>query len=99
MQLIALLLLHATAGAGEATQNTFAPQLREEMWAIPSAVPMLAYMVRPVGEGPFPLLVMNHGVALDAKERSYFPVIEFRDAAVWLRGRVTSSSRLYDQDM
>jgi pimeloyl-ACP methyl ester carboxylesterase len=26
---------------------------------------------------------MNHGVALDAKERSFFPVIEFRDAALW----------------
>jgi dienelactone hydrolase len=53
------------------------------MWAIPSAVPMLAYVVRPVSEGPFPLLVMNHGVSLDPKERSYFPVIEFRDAAIW----------------
>src|SRR5262249_60117631 len=69
MQLIALvlLLLHATARAGEATQNAFAPQLREEIWAIPSAVPMLAYMIRPAGEGPFPLLVMNHGVSLDRK--------------------------------
>ena len=44
---------------------------------------MLAYVVRPIGEGPFPLLVMNHGVALDANERSFFPVIEFRDAALW----------------
>ena len=44
---------------------------------------MLAYVVRPIGEGPFPLLIINHGVALDAKERSYFPVIEFRDAALW----------------
>jgi len=44
---------------------------------------MLAYTVRPIGEGPFPLLVMNHGVTLDPKERSYFPVIEFRAAALW----------------
>jgi dienelactone hydrolase len=80
---LALLLSHAAASAGETTQDTFAPQLREEMWAIPSAVPMLAYMIRPVGRGPFPLLVMNHGVSLDPKERSYFPVIEFRDAALW----------------
>jgi dienelactone hydrolase len=80
---LALLLSHAAAAAGETTQDTFAPQLREEMWAIPSAVPMLAYMIRPVGRGPFPLLVMNHGVSLDPKERSYFPVIEFRDAALW----------------
>ena len=81
MQLIALILLlsHAAARAGETTS---APDLREEIWAIP-AVPMLAYMVRPIGEGPFPLLIMNHGVSLDSKERSYFPVIEFRDAALW----------------
>ena len=85
IQLIALALLlpHASAAAGETTQNAFAPQLREEIWAIPSTVPMLAYMIRPIGEGPFPLLVMNHGVSLDPKERSYFPAIEFRDAALW----------------
>ena len=54
------------------------------MWAIPSSpVPMLAYLIRPVGGGPFPLVVMNHGVSLDATGRSYFPIIEFRDAALW----------------
>ena len=84
LQLIAIILLLTNAGAaGETSQNTLAPQLREEIWAIPSPVPMLAYMVRPIGEGPFPLLVMNHGVSLDAKERSFFPVIEFRNAALW----------------
>jgi dienelactone hydrolase len=85
IQLIALILLlpQASAGADGTTQNTFVPELREEIWAIPSAVPMLAYVVRPTGEGSFPLLVMNHGVSLDPKERSYFPVIEFRDAALW----------------
>jgi dienelactone hydrolase len=83
MQLIVLVLLLPHAGAGETTQTSSAPQLREEIWAIPSAVPMLAYMIRPTGEGPFPLLVINHGVSLDPKERSYFPVIEFRDAAIW----------------
>ena len=83
IQLITLILLLPSAAAGETTQNTFALQLREEIWAIPSTVPMLAYMIRPIGEGPFPLLVMNHGVSLDPRERSYFPVIEFRDAAIW----------------
>jgi len=84
IQVIALILLlpHAAVGASEATQNTSVPDLREEIWAIPSAVPMLAYVVRPIGEG-LSLLIINHGVALDAKERSYFPVIEFRDAALW----------------
>jgi pimeloyl-ACP methyl ester carboxylesterase len=44
---------------------------------------MLAYVIRPEGDGPFPLLVMNHGVSLDPTERSYFPVIEFHAAALW----------------
>jgi dienelactone hydrolase len=83
IELMTLILLLPCAVAGETTQSTSAPDLREEIWAIPSAVPMLAYVVRPIGEGLFPLLVINHGVALDAKERSYFPVIEFRDAAIW----------------
>jgi dienelactone hydrolase len=86
LQAIALVLLLPGLAAAESnvkSSDTLAPQLREEIWAIPSAVPMLAYLVRPVGEGPFPLLVMNHGVSLDPKERSYFPVIEFRDAALW----------------
>src|ERR1700761_6524206 len=85
IQTIALVLLlpHAVPGAGGTAQNTLAPELREEMWAIPSTIPMLAYVIRPIGKGPFPLLVINHGVSLDPKERSYFPVIEFRDAALW----------------
>src|ERR1700739_4809724 len=87
MQLLSLILLLSHAATAETSQDTSAPQLREEIWAIPSAVPMLAYMVRPSGAGPFPLLVMNHGVSLDPKERSYFPVIEFRDAAIWFARR------------
>src|SRR5260370_41544109 len=54
------------------------------MWAIPYwGVAMVGYLIGPMGGGSFPLVVMNHGVSLDAKERSYFPVIEFRDAALW----------------
>jgi dienelactone hydrolase len=69
-----------TASAGEQTQPA---QVREDLWAIPSIVPMLAYVIRPPGDGPNPLVVMNHGVALDPTERSYFPLIEFRQAALW----------------
>jgi len=70
--------------AGPDAERIPVPQVHEEMWAIPSSpVPMLAYLIRPVGGGPFPLVVMNHGVSLDPTGRSYFPVIEFRDAALW----------------
>jgi dienelactone hydrolase len=80
---LVLLLPHAAAAADQTEKNVSRLEIREEMWAIPSIIPMLAYMIRPTGEGPFPLVVMNHGVSLDPKERSYFPVIEFRAAALW----------------
>ena len=86
LKVIALMLLVptlATAAPDEKSENTAVTQVREELWEIPSIIPMLAYVIRPVGDGPFPLLVMNHGVSLDPKERSYFPAIEFRDAALW----------------
>jgi dienelactone hydrolase len=30
---------------------------------------------------------MNHGVSLNARERSFFPLVEFRDAAMWFARR------------
>src|SRR6476619_3877433 len=82
--IIACIAALPLAALAQQAVPSIAPQVHEEMWAIPSSpVPMLAYLVRPVGGGPFPLVVMNHGVSLDAMGRSYFPVIEFRDAALW----------------
>jgi dienelactone hydrolase len=72
-----------TSATNEKYQIKETVEVRDKLWGIPSTIPMLAYVIRPVGDGPFPLLVMNHGVSLDPKERSYFPVIEFRDAALW----------------
>jgi hypothetical protein len=83
---LAVLILGLTDGTGssradETAEKVAVSDVREELWAIPSLLPMLAYTIRPAGNGPFPLLIMNHGVSLDPKERSYFPEIEFRDAA------------------
>jgi dienelactone hydrolase len=61
--------------------------VQEEVWALPLIHPTVAYVVRPVGNGPFPLVVMNHGVSLNARERSFFPLVEFRDAALWFARR------------
>lgn len=72
---------------GSADQRASTRQIQEEIWALPLDAPMLAYMVRPVGDGPFPLVIMNHGVSLDAKQRSFFPLVEFRDAAFWFARR------------
>src|SRR5579871_1151498 len=65
-----------------ADNRTLLP-VQEEIWALPLTLPTVAYVVRPVGNGPFPLAVMNHGVSLNARERSFFPLVEFRDAAIW----------------
>jgi len=61
--------------------------IREEMWALSLPLPMFAYLVRPVGDGPFPLVIMNHGVSLNPRDRSFFPPVEFRDAAKWFAKR------------
>jgi hypothetical protein len=79
--LIAPLLL--TAAASVDAEQSAPLQLQEELWALPLELPTLACVVRPVGKGPFPLAIMNHGVSLNAKEWSFFPLIEFRDAAFW----------------
>ncbi|MGX9426364.1 MULTISPECIES: alpha/beta hydrolase family protein [Bradyrhizobium] len=64
-----------------------AVHIQEEVWALPLVLPTIAYVVRPVGGGPFPLAIMNHGVSLDPVQRSFFPLVEFRDAAVWFARR------------
>ena len=61
--------------------------VQEEIWALPLIQPTIAYVAHPIGSGPFPLAVMNHGVSLDARERSFFPLVEFRDAALWFARR------------
>ncbi len=70
-------------GPASADQSAPPPGIQEEMWALPFALPVLAYVVRPVGDGPFPLVVMNHGISLDANQRTMFPPVEYRDAAFW----------------
>lgn len=62
-------------------------QVREELIGLSTPLPMVAYSARPDGDGPFPLVVMNHGVAIGSLERSFFPQVEFRDAAIWFARR------------
>src|ERR1700730_15641585 len=76
---LVILVLAVTAFADDQPTNN----IQEEVWAIPVTLPTIAYVVRPVGKGPFPLVVMNHGVSLNPQERSFFPLVEFRDAAMW----------------
>jgi dienelactone hydrolase len=82
----ASIVLAAPDAAQSVDSRTLLP-IQEEVWALPLIHPTVAYVVRPVGQGPFPLAVMNHGVSLNARERSFFPLVEFRDAAMWFARR------------
>jgi dienelactone hydrolase len=82
-----LLLLASLITPSRADDQAASRRIQEEMWALQLPVPMFAYLVRPVGEGPFPMVIMNHGVSLNPTDRSFFPPIEFRDAAMWFARR------------
>ena len=63
---------------------------RRQLWLIPSPDPghlMRATLLRPVGEGPFPLVVVNHGSEQDAIERSRMPLPEFDAVTEWFLAR------------
>src|SRR3954467_12690265 len=88
MKLFRLLIVAVTVMPPSlATAADDQPQLQEEVWALPLPLPTIGYVVRPVGDGPFPLAIMNHGVSLDPVPRSFFPLVEFRAAAMWLARR------------
>jgi dienelactone hydrolase len=82
-----LLLLGSLASPARADDPATTRRIQEEIWALPLDLPMLAYVVRPVGDGPFPLVIMNHGVSMNPRDRSFFPLVEFRDAAMWFAQR------------
>jgi dienelactone hydrolase len=90
LQTIAVVWLLNVSGltsAAIADDMTPPQSLQEEVWALTLPLPMMAYVVHPAGNGPFPLVIMNHGVSLNARERSFFPLVEFRDAAFWFARR------------
>src|SRR5437868_8616911 len=82
-----VLLLFGLTVPSHADDQAASRSIQEEIWALPLPLPMFAYVVRPVGDGPFPLVIMNHGVSLNARDRSFFPLVEFRDAAFWFARR------------
>lgn len=85
---VAIMLLAVGLVSPSRADDQAAPRkIQEEIWALPLPLPMFAYVTRPVGDGPFPLAVMNHGVSLKAIDRSFFPLVEFRDAAKWFAQR------------
>jgi dienelactone hydrolase len=85
--LLPVLLVLTTPIVAAADDDHDRRPVQEEIWALPLTLPTLAYVVHPAGKGPFPLVVMNHGVSLNARDRSFFPLVEFRDAALWFARR------------
>ena len=57
---VALLLLLATPITPSRAEDQAASRaIQEEIWALPLPLPMFTYLVRPVGDGPFPLVIIN----------------------------------------
>src|SRR5260370_17507941 len=76
-----LLLLGTPINPSRAEDQAASRPIQEEIWVLPLPLPMFAYLARPVGDGPFPLVIMNHGVSLNPTDRSFFPLVEFPDPA------------------
>jgi hypothetical protein len=87
ISLILLACLPTFHSSAVAEDVAVPPRIQEEIWALPFPLPVLAFVIRPVGDGPFPLVIMNHGIALGAQERGMFPTIEYRAAAQWFANR------------
>jgi invasion protein IalB/predicted esterase len=85
--LILLACLPIVLSAALAEDSAASRKIQEEIWALPFPLPVLAFVVKPVGDGPFPLVIMNHGISLGAQERTMFPIIEYREAARWFANR------------
>jgi hypothetical protein len=69
---LALACVAAIVSSASAADRPAVQQLREETWALMTPLPMLAYVVRPVVGGPYPLLVMNHGISGDPHQRGFW---------------------------
>jgi dienelactone hydrolase len=83
LRIVAQVLLVWLALPAHAEEHSPPPKIQQEFWAFPVPIPMRGYVFRPVGKGPFPLLIMNHGISNNATDRGYFPPVEFRAAAQW----------------
>jgi dienelactone hydrolase len=84
VMLIALATMPPSVGSAD---EKSASQIQEEVWGLLLPLPILARLVRPVGTGPFPLVIMNYGIPFDQQQGGSYPLVEFRDAAHWFAQR------------
>jgi len=59
LRIVSLVLacVAAIVSSDSAADRPAVQELREETWALMTPLPMFAYVVRPVGGGPYPLLI------------------------------------------
>ena len=55
----ALLLFVAPITPSHAEDQAASRPIQEEIWALPLPLPMFTYLVRPAGDGPFLLVIIN----------------------------------------
>jgi predicted dienelactone hydrolase len=91
LQIAVISMLAVAAPGPPAHAQSTTSKIQEEIWGLPLVLPTLAYVVRPVGDGPFPLVVMDHGVAMNPKERSFFPLSRVPRSAHWFASRLHGS--------
>ena len=89
LRIISLVLacVAAIVSSASAADRPAVQELREETWALMTPLPVFAYVVQPVGGGPYPLLIMNHGMSGDPEQRA-FPLVEFRDGTLVCTARL-----------
>jgi dienelactone hydrolase len=83
----ALLALAPGALAQPGPQGPEQGALRRQLWLVPSQdtrVLMRTFVYRPPGEGPFPLVIINHGSVQGERRRASLPQPEFLAASEWL---------------
>ena len=76
---LVLACVAATVSSAWAADRPAVQEVREETWALMTPLPIFAYVVRPVGGGPYPLLIMNHGISGDPQQRGCQLSILVRD--------------------
>jgi dienelactone hydrolase len=94
--LLAVAMLAALAARAGAAQPDFGAQGSEgephrlQQWLVPSPDPATAahaVLLRPSGDGPFPLAVIAHASTQNVLRRAQMPQPEYRALAAWLVAR------------
>jgi dipeptidyl aminopeptidase/acylaminoacyl peptidase len=91
--LLTLGALHAQPVAAQIALGAQAAEAdpdRRQQWLVPSpdsATAAHAVLLRPPGEGPFPLAIVAHATSQNVLRRAQMPQPEYRALAAWLVAR------------